>query len=232
MRVAVIVVTMLVVTTPSGASQSCMSKAEARQHFPSVHLYWHSPGHCWDADATSAPRHQSIPGVQPRTPIREVQRKNDQPRIDQPGIDQPGIDQPKIDQAKTDQAKTDQPKIDHPKIDQPKIDQPKWRDSISEVLAESGPEQTTGESRGARYDGNGDTAGTPWVDRWVDVGTSSVAGRTVGIAPVASPPIVEGKAEPLITLRGVVLVCISMVLALATFEVLFVGAIYQRAKSG
>jgi hypothetical protein len=212
MRVAVIVVTMLVVTTPSGASQSCMSKAEARQHFPSVHLYWHGPGRCWDADATSAQRHQSIPGVQPRTPIREVQRKNDQPRIDQPGIDQAGIDQPKIDQ--------------------PKIDQPKWRDSISEVLAESGPEQTIGESRGARYDGNGDTAGTPWVDRWVDVGTSSVVGRTVGIAPVASPPIVEGKAEPLITLRGVVLVCISLVLALATFEVLFVGAIYQRAKSG
>jgi hypothetical protein len=33
MRVPVIVVTMLVVTTPSEASRSCMSKTEARQHF-------------------------------------------------------------------------------------------------------------------------------------------------------------------------------------------------------
>jgi hypothetical protein len=41
MRVAVIVVTMLVVVTPSETSQSCMSKAEALQHFPSVHIYWY-----------------------------------------------------------------------------------------------------------------------------------------------------------------------------------------------
>jgi hypothetical protein len=26
-----------------------MSKAEARQHFGSVHIYWHGPDHCWDA---------------------------------------------------------------------------------------------------------------------------------------------------------------------------------------
>jgi hypothetical protein len=76
MRVAVIVVTMLVVTTPSEASQSCMSKAEARQHFGAVHIYWHGPDHCWDATPTR--RHQ-IQRVQRRTPIHEVQRKADQP---------------------------------------------------------------------------------------------------------------------------------------------------------
>ena len=43
MRVAVIVVAVLVVTTPSEASKSCMTKAEARQQFGSVHLYWHGP---------------------------------------------------------------------------------------------------------------------------------------------------------------------------------------------
>jgi hypothetical protein len=26
-----------------------MSQSEARQHFGSVHLYWHGPDHCWDA---------------------------------------------------------------------------------------------------------------------------------------------------------------------------------------
>jgi hypothetical protein len=66
MRVAVIVVSMLVVATPSEASKSCMSKTEARQHFGSVHIYWHGPDHCWDATATR--RHQ----------IHKVQRKNDQ----------------------------------------------------------------------------------------------------------------------------------------------------------
>jgi hypothetical protein len=201
MRVAVIVVTILMVSTPSGASASCMSKAEARQHFPSVHLYWHGPGRCWDA--TPAQRHQIIHGVQRSTPIRDVQRKNDQPRIDQP------------------------------KIDQPKIDQSKWRDPISEMLADDGVGQTIGASRGPRHDGNDDAAaGTPWIDRWVDVESFPIAGRTVGVARVAPPPIIERNSEPLITLRGVVLVCLAFVLALATIEVLFVGAIYQRAKPG
>jgi hypothetical protein len=72
MRVAVIVA-LLVVTTPSEASKSCMTKAEARQHFGSVHIYWHGNDHCWDAtptrrrhqrDATPTPRHHQIHKVQ------------------------------------------------------------------------------------------------------------------------------------------------------------------------
>jgi hypothetical protein len=52
MRVAIIVVSILAVSTPSEASKSCMSQTEARQHFGSVHLYWHGPDHCWDATPT------------------------------------------------------------------------------------------------------------------------------------------------------------------------------------
>jgi hypothetical protein len=52
MRVALIVVSALMVATPSEASKSCMSKTEARQHFGSVHIYWHGPEHCWDATPT------------------------------------------------------------------------------------------------------------------------------------------------------------------------------------
>src|SRR5271169_2385968 len=73
MRVAVIVVTMLAVTTPSEASQSCMSKTEARQHFGSAHLYWHGPDHCWDATPS---RHRQI-HVQQKPPIQEVQRQSE-----------------------------------------------------------------------------------------------------------------------------------------------------------
>src|SRR5438445_12912322 len=81
MRVAVIVVTLLVATTPSEASESCMSKAEARQHFPTLHIYWHGPDHCWGAmPAGSHPMHQ----VRCRAPSHEAQRAIDQPKIDQP----------------------------------------------------------------------------------------------------------------------------------------------------
>jgi hypothetical protein len=71
MRVAVLVV-FLVVTTPLEASMSCMSKTEARQHFGSVHIYWHGKDHCWDAtstrsqqsDATRTLRNGQVHGVQ------------------------------------------------------------------------------------------------------------------------------------------------------------------------
>jgi hypothetical protein len=52
MRVAVMVVLVSVLTTPSEASTSCMSKTEARQHFGTVYLYWHGLEHCWDATPT------------------------------------------------------------------------------------------------------------------------------------------------------------------------------------
>ncbi len=61
MRVAAIVVLMLVLTTPSESSQSCMTKTEARQHFGSVHIYWHGEYHCLDGTPT---RHHLIDKVQ------------------------------------------------------------------------------------------------------------------------------------------------------------------------
>jgi len=72
MRVAVMVVVMFAVTTPLQASQSCMSKTEARNHFSSSHIYWHGPDHCWDA--TPVHRH-GIHGVRRHTPSREAERK-------------------------------------------------------------------------------------------------------------------------------------------------------------
>jgi len=77
MRVAVIVVSMLLVTTPSEASKSCMSKTEARQHFGTGYIYWHGKNHCWDA--TPPRRYHQIRKVQ-RQVQREVQRQVDQPK--------------------------------------------------------------------------------------------------------------------------------------------------------
>jgi hypothetical protein len=69
---------MLVVTTPSEASESCMSKTEARQHFGSVYIYWHGQDHCWDATPTR--RHHRIQNVQRNRQVHEVKRKIDQPK--------------------------------------------------------------------------------------------------------------------------------------------------------
>jgi hypothetical protein len=81
MPVAVIVVSMLVmlvVTTPSEATESCMSKTEARQHFGPVHIYWHGQDHCWDAAPTR--RYHRVQDVSRKRRVHEVERKIDQPR--------------------------------------------------------------------------------------------------------------------------------------------------------
>src|ERR1700738_4631482 len=98
MRVAVIVVTMVVATTLSEASGSCMSKTEARQHFGSVHIYWHGRDHCWDATPTR--RHHQINKVQQKIQIHEAQEKIDQPNRhsmsemlpDDEPVQTPGVD--------------------------------------------------------------------------------------------------------------------------------------------
>jgi len=57
MRVAIIFALILMVATPSEASESCMSVTEARQHFGLVHIYWHGADHCWDASPGRRQRH-------------------------------------------------------------------------------------------------------------------------------------------------------------------------------
>ena len=69
MRVVAIVVLMLVLTTPSKSSQSCMTETEARQHFGWVHIYWQGKYRCWDATPT---RQHHL--------IDKVQQKIDQPK--------------------------------------------------------------------------------------------------------------------------------------------------------
>ena len=68
MRVAVSFALMLMVVTPSVASESCMSKMEARQHLGLVHIYWHGADHCWDAS----------PGRQQRRIVHTAAPKPDQ----------------------------------------------------------------------------------------------------------------------------------------------------------
>jgi len=81
MRIGVIVVSMLVLTASSEASDSCMTKTEARQHFGSVHIYWHGKDHCWDA--TPGRRHRRIHTVRQKDHLDTVQQTVQQ-KIHQP----------------------------------------------------------------------------------------------------------------------------------------------------
>jgi len=80
MRVAVIVVGLVVVSTPSQASRSCMTQAEARRQFATSHLYWHG-SHCWDAMTPS--RRGVVPRVRENVQ-REAQRDAPEPNNPEP----------------------------------------------------------------------------------------------------------------------------------------------------
>jgi hypothetical protein len=80
MPVAVIALSMLimlVVVTPSDASPSCISKTEA-QYFGSMHIYWPGQNRCWEVKPTRRPteNHKALRNRR----IREVQRNIDQPK--------------------------------------------------------------------------------------------------------------------------------------------------------
>jgi len=77
MRAATIVILVLMAATPSHASKSCMTMAEARAQFATSHLYWHGPGHCWDA---TAPQHRIVRRVKPKEP-QQVEDDNPTPDV-------------------------------------------------------------------------------------------------------------------------------------------------------
>ena len=82
MRVAVIVLGLVVVSTPSQASSSCMTRAEARQQFPTSHLYWYGSGHCWHAMTPSRRRvvHRVRENVQREAQRDPAERNNPEPK--------------------------------------------------------------------------------------------------------------------------------------------------------
>jgi hypothetical protein len=79
MPVVVIVVSMLlmlVATTPAEASESCLSRTEARQHSGSVHIHWRGNDHC--RDATPTRRQHQLRNVQRKYQVHQAERKMDQ----------------------------------------------------------------------------------------------------------------------------------------------------------
>jgi hypothetical protein len=82
---------------------------------------------------------------------------------------------------------------------QQEIDEPKWHAAMSEML----PDENTVQQS--------------WVDRWVIIEPPPpIASRWVDIAQVTPPPpIIEPNPEPTVVPRGVLLVLVFVVLAMA-----------------
>jgi len=140
---------MMAVTTPLQASQSCMSKTEARKHFSSSHIYWHGPDHCWYA---TSPRHHGIHGVRRHTPSHEAERKPHRPEPDQAQLD---------DQSKPDQSKW----RDSMSAMMSDADQAlrATRDALPDRAAENAATGALASDR------DGKAASSPIASRWVDI---------------------------------------------------------------
>ena len=210
MRVAVIVIGIVMVSTPSYASKSCMSRAEARQELGQVHLYWHGSGHCWDARAGGHGfiRHARHGGV------RQAHRNDDD---DEP--DDQAQDQTK-DQTK-DQVK-----------DQANAQAPKWRNAMSEMLPTDAPVFRSAAAVEVPLQTDQTDAqpeGPNWLDRWVEIvqvfpriQASHAAASTSSSSPQ--------KLEPMVTPVRVLLAFLAIALIIGVIEILFRGTIHEYRR--
>jgi hypothetical protein len=209
MRVAVIVIGIgiVMVSTPSDASKSCMSLAEARQEHGQVHLYWHGSGHCWDARVG---RHGFIRHAR-HTSVRQALRDDDDEAEDQ------------ADQAKAkDQAK-DQAK------DPTNAPVPKWRDAMSEMLPTDAPVFRAAAAVETPVPTEVQPEGPNWLDRWVDVAQVFPRIQMSHAAAPASPPQAE-RFEPMVTPVRVLLAFLAIALIIGVIEVLFRSTIHEYRR--
>jgi hypothetical protein len=201
MRTAVIFVFVLVTASPSHASKSCMTMAEARTQFATSHLYWHGPNHCWD---TTAPQHRIISRVKPkeRQQAREAQEEN------------------QADSASPAVASQDDATV-------PAKREPKWRNAMSEMLPVDAPSVASAAPQLAAIA----TSGMTWLDRWVDVAQIAPPAflrRGTEAATVDIVTTAGQKADPMVTPMRLILVFLSIVVVLALIELLFRNTIHER----
>ena len=217
MRVAVIVIGIVMVSTPSYASKSCMSRAEARQELGQVHLYWHGSGHCWDARAG---RHGFIRHAR-HGGVRQAHRDDDDDEADDQAQDQTR------DQAK-DQAK-EQAK-DSTK-DQANAPATKWRNAMSEMLPTDAPVFRSAAAVEMPLQTDAQPERPNWLDRWVEIiqvfpriQTSHAA------ADAATSPSQPQRPEPMVTPVRVLLAFLAVALIIGVIEILFRGTIREYRR--
>jgi hypothetical protein len=228
MRVAMIVVAMVVVTTPLEASQSCMSKTEARQHFRTSHIYWHGPDHCWDA---TPPRQHQVQGVRRRTPTNEARRKPDPAKAEQSALAKAALEKPDLEQSTLEKPDLGQSTLEKSDLDQPSPDQFSSRNLTLAMLPEAAA--SLREAPDTRQIDNDDhAADPPAFDRGTSTEPSSVASRWVEIAQVTPSHTVKRKppAASSVTAGRVAGLLVAFVLTSGIALVFLIPA-FQRRRS-
>jgi hypothetical protein len=198
MRAAVIFVFVLVAASPSHASKSCMTMAEARTQFATSHLYWHGPNHCWD---TTAPQHRIISRVKPK----EQQQAQEEV--------QGGSAMP-------DKAAQDDGTV-------PAKREPKWRNAMSEMLPVETPSIASAVPSLPAIAATGMSWLDRWVDV-AQVAPPSFLRRNTEAAAAEVSPVASQKSDPMVTPMRLILVFLSIVVILAVIELLFRNTIHER----
>jgi hypothetical protein len=216
MRVAVIVIGIAVVSTPSYASKSCMTMTEARQAFGQVHLYWHGD-HCWDA---SAGQHGFIHRTR-HSDVKQAQRGDPEPK-DEPKIESKNEPEDQLKDQRKNESKG-----------QGDAQPPKWRDAMSEMLPFDAPVFRNApvfrSAAAAPMEGQSElrSPGLNWLDRWVDVVQVFPRIHTSHAAATAARPT---RFEPLVTPVRVLLAFLAIALTIGVIEILFRSTIHEYRK--
>lgn len=212
MRAFVIAAIVALASTPALASPSCMTQAEARQKFPTQHLWWHGPNRCWDATPS---RTQLAKRIKARGETRDT------PREVKAGLE---ADREAAQETAKEKIAPDKPSAPERTVAPQKKPQNwahdgRWREAMSRMLPEDEPPAEP--QAQVRLDSTLETpraAPAPqmnWHDRWIDV----TASRRAAAAP--APADLAANAEPIVTPTRVMLALLAVVLTLGFVELVF-----------
>jgi len=213
MRVALIVVAIAFAASPSLASPTCMTQAEARKHFGNKHLYWHGPNRCWDA---TPGRRILAKRIKAREAARQSAREAQVEKVER---------QP--ERATAEEKKPPRWTLES-----------RWREAMSKML----PEDFAGLQSPARAEASSEPveAVAPrvnWRDRWVEVvqRVPPVADKTEP-SELSLVAAAARQAEPILTPTRVMLALLAFVLMLGIVEIVNRGdrrmaRIWRRAAA-
>ncbi|MBR1122495.1 hypothetical protein JQ628_13290 [Bradyrhizobium lablabi] len=209
MRVALIVVAIAFTASPSHASPSCMTMAEARAAFPGKHLWWHGPNKCWDA---TPGRRQFAKQIRAREIQRETQRETQREAQREA--------RKAAREAQPETASADEKKPPNWTQDS------RWREAMSRMRAED--DAALQSSAPARASADMSEPPSPprmdWRDRWVDVaqGVPLIVDKS---EPVARLTAAAPGVDPIVTPVRVMLALLAFVLMLGIVEILNRGTL-------
>jgi hypothetical protein len=202
MRVALIVVAIAFVASPSHASPSCMTMAEARAAFAGKHLWWHGPNRCWDA--TPGRRHFAQ-----RIKARQTQKPASRPQAERAAVEE------KKPQNWTHES-------------QNWTQESRWRQAMSRMRAEDDAALQSSAPARASVD-IGEPPATPranWRDRWVEFVPRGPPAAGMS-ASIELSTAAASEIEPLVTPFRVILALLGVILTIAVVEIVFRSTIRE-----